>query len=75
MTAAAGTLAWIRRYYGLDVKRGDRVLYQGAPHIVCGGARSGPYLRIRPEAGGRAVSVHPTWEMQYPEKEKTDVRQ
>jgi hypothetical protein len=56
---------YIRKTYGLDVKRGDRVEYTGAPELRVGtviGAASGR-LRIRMDGGSIVGYYHPTWEL------------
>lgn len=58
-------LPYIRKAYGLDVKRGDRVLYQGGGFCKYGtvtGA-SDAYLNIRMDGEKHAGRYHPTWEL------------
>lgn len=58
-------LPYIRKTYGLDVKRGDRVIYQGGGFVkhgtVCGAADG--YLRIRMDGETSIGRYHPTWEL------------
>ena len=56
----------IRQFYGVPAKRGMRIEFQGVPYIITGTTSGQMYLRIRPIAGGKPFSVHPTWEMEYP---------
>ena len=61
------TMQWVRENYNVPVKRGAHVLFLGEPGVVVG--MSGPHLRVKMKSGryaGEIVTVHPTWEMQYP---------
>jgi hypothetical protein len=68
----AATLVWLNNFYGLHAVIGGKVLFDGVPHTIVGGAKAGPYLGITPDAGGREISVHPTWEMVYLPAEPTE---
>lgn len=56
------SIAYIRKYYQLTVKRGDRVrVFDGKLGVVVGA--QGAYLRIKLDGEKRAGSYHPTWEL------------
>ena len=62
-------LPYVRKFYGLDVKRGDRVRYTGeiaggghVRHGTVTGASDG-YLTIRMDGGNYVGRYHPTWEL------------
>jgi hypothetical protein len=61
------SLEYIRMYYGVQAKRGDRVEYtgDGTPKLgTISGAR-GAHLRIRLDGERRTGLYHPTWEIRY----------
>lgn len=51
------SLDYVRSYYGLNVKRGDRVMVFGDPGRVTSG--DGQYVRVRLDGDRRSVRVHP----------------
>lgn len=51
------SMDYIRRVYGLAVKRGDRVRYANATGSIV--AARGAYLRIRMDDHRRVFSLHP----------------
>jgi len=56
----------IRDYYGLTVKRGDRVRYDGRMGTVRGCVRNGNmHLSVLLDGDSQPVAVHPTWRMEY----------
>ena len=61
------SMEYIRRAYGVRVKRGDRVTYTGCgetEHGTVTGA-DGHYLRIRLDGHKRSGNFHPTWKLTY----------
>ncbi len=57
------SLAWIRRNYGVPAFRGTRITFQGRRGVItCG---KGKYLRVWLDGEKKAVSLHPTWEVEY----------
>ncbi len=69
------SMAYIREYYGLNVKRGDRVRYlyppRGLLHGTVTGSR-GALLRIRLDGEKRSRIFHPTWNIVYTMKGQHD---
>ena len=60
---SAWSLDYVNRYYGLDVKRGQRVIVDGRDGVVtCG---DGQYLRVRFDGAKHSVRVHPTWRVVF----------
>jgi hypothetical protein len=63
-----GSMAWIRRHYGVPARRGGRVVYTGSGgREQMGVIRSarGQYVRILLDGQKHAGSFHPTWELRY----------
>ena len=57
----------IRNYYGIEVKRGMPIVFDGRPGRITG--LDGQYLIVRLEHdafGVGAQRVHPTWRVAYP---------
>ena len=63
------SIDYIRRHYGLDVKRGTRFRFDGKSgpptEGVVVGSRNG-LLRVRFDGSKRVYSLHPTWKITYP---------
>lgn len=57
---------YIQRNYGVDPKRGQRVLAYGKPGVIVGA--DGHYLRIRLDGQKHANNYHPTDEIDYSPK-------
>lgn len=60
------SLAYIRKAYGLDVKRGGRIRYTGDGRDEFGtiiGA-SGAHLNIRLDGVRHGMPFHPTWKLE-----------
>lgn len=58
--------SYINQYYGLNVRAGSLVKFDGKSGEVVG--TSGPHLKVYMHEGhckGRVVICHPTWEMRY----------
>ncbi|OLZ72538.1 hypothetical protein AVW11_03860 [Streptomyces amritsarensis] len=55
---------YIRRYYGVAVRRGMEITFDGKPARIVG--YRGQYLRVRTPEYTRPVSIHPTWHVVYP---------
>jgi hypothetical protein len=61
------SMQYIRDYYRLPVKVGDRVTYWGGTTAREGtvvGAR-GQYLRVRLDGDKHPSTMHPTWRLDY----------
>lgn len=61
------SMAYIRRSYSAEAKRGGRVEYTGEAEAATGtitGAR-GHYLRIRLDGEKHSGLYHPTWKIRY----------
>jgi hypothetical protein len=58
---------WFKDRYGLDIKEGDTVFFQGDECVIIG-VRNG-YLKLRNKKTEKEFLAHPTWEMEYPKKE------
>lgn len=56
------TGADIRRMYGVDFKRGDRITVDGKPGVITG--FSGHYLVVRFDDEGLPHLAHPTWRVE-----------
>lgn len=61
------SMQYIRDYYGLSVKVGDRITFNGSPPpkegIVVGA--KGQYLRVRFDGEKHPQTLHPTWRVDY----------
>jgi hypothetical protein len=59
-------MEYIRRYYGVPAKRGQRVCYtyKGRREGTITGARN-QYILVRLDGENRTGAYHPTWEMEY----------
>lgn len=68
----ARSLDYVRRYYGLDVKRGDRVIVFGRPGRVTSGADQ--YIRVRRDGEKRSLRFHPRDVRLWPASEETSER-
>lgn len=55
------SLEYIRRTYNVPAKRGATVKFQGKPGVIA--SSNGKYLRVR--FGGKLLTIHPTWEVEY----------
>ena len=59
------SMAYIRRTYGVPVKRGARIRFDYADYgegVIT--SAPGPHLRVR-FADGRVRKIHPTWHVTY----------
>lgn len=50
---------YVRSYYRVDFKRGDRVVVDGRPGIVV--SFPGQYVGVRFDGEKRTANCHPTW--------------
>lgn len=57
------SLDYVRRYYGVDARRGMRVAVDGRPGVLTTGA--GHYIRVRFDGERHSVPCHPTWRVDY----------
>ena len=54
---------YVRRYYGVDYKRGDRVTVDGMPGAIV--SFPGQYLGVRFDEAPKVTHlVHPTWRVE-----------
>jgi len=60
---------YVRRYYGVNVKRGQRVTVEGRPGVVV--SFPGQYLGVRFDGERHTSRCHPTWEVDYTPTEVT----
>lgn len=58
---------YIRKTYGVPVKRGARVEYSGVSPSVVGTiiSASGAHVNILLDGAKHAMPFHPTWELRY----------
>lgn len=57
------SMDYIRKTYGLSVKRGDRCVVYGKKGTVVG--TRGPHLRIKLDDDAKTRSYHPTEEVRW----------
>lgn len=57
------SMEYIRMYYKVPAKRGQKVVANGVLGIITGSR--GAHLKIRLEGQKSSSLYHPTWEMQY----------
>lgn len=53
------TATYVRGYYGVDYKRGDRLVVEGRPGTLV--SFPGQYLGVRFDGEKRTSLCHPTW--------------
>lgn len=59
--------SYVRLYYGLDIKRGQRVTVDGRPGVIVSFPEQ--YIGVRFDGEKHTRRCHPTWEVDYePEK-------
>jgi hypothetical protein len=56
-------MEYIRTYYGVNAKRGGRIVYKNKSGTIVGS--KGPYLRIRLDGEKKIGNYHPTYEITY----------
>jgi hypothetical protein len=56
------TADYVRRYYGVDYKRGDRLVVEGRPGKLV--SFPGQYLGVRFDGEKRTSLCHPTWKVE-----------
>lgn len=56
---------YVRRYYGVDYKRGDRLTVDGRPGVLV--SFPGQYLGVRFDGEKRTSICHPTWQVKREE--------
>ena len=59
--------AYVRGYYGLTCKRGQRVTVKGRPGVIV--SFPGQYIGVRFDGEKFTTPCHPTWEVDYDPKE------
>lgn len=57
------SLEYIKQYYGVDAKRGQRVIAYGKPGVITGA--DGQYIRIRLDGQKHSDNYHPTDGIEY----------
>lgn len=57
------SMEYIRMYYKVPAKRGQKVVANGVPGIITGSM--GAHLKIRLEGQKSSSLYYPTWEIQY----------
>ena len=55
--------AYVRTYYGVDYKRGDRVVVDGRHGVVV--SFPGQYVGVRFDGETFTSHCHPTWRMEH----------
>lgn len=53
---------YVRRYYGVDFKRGDRITVDGQPGTIV--SFPGQYLGVRLDGESHVSRAHPTWRVE-----------
>jgi hypothetical protein len=56
------TAAYVRAYYGVSFKRGDRVTIDGRPGVIV--SFPGQYLGVRFDGDRHTSRCHPTWRVE-----------
>ena len=64
-TAREPPYAYIRRFYGVDPKVGQRIAHYGRPGKIIRPVGDPHYLRVRFDGRRHASNVHPTDEVDY----------
>jgi hypothetical protein len=57
------SLKYIRDYYGVPVKRGGVIKFQGDECVIK--SADAQYLRVLRLKDNRKLLLHPTWEVEY----------
>ena len=53
---------YVRRHYGVDFKRGDRITVDGKPGVIV--SFPGQYLGVRFDGSRLTLRAHPTWRVE-----------
>lgn len=61
----ASSAQYIRRYYGVHVRRGMQITVEGEPAVIVGYRNQ--YLRVRTAEFKRPITIHATYHVVYPE--------
>ena len=56
------TAAYVRAYYNVDYKRGDRITVDGRPGVIV--SFPGQYLGVRLDGEKKTSRAHPTWRVE-----------
>lgn len=66
------SIEYIRNTYGVDARRGGRVIYSGGPQPTQGTitGTDGAHLLIRLDGREHSDPFHPTWKLEYLPKPK-----
>lgn len=54
---------YVRRNYGVDFKRGDRVIFDGRPGVVV--SFPDQYVGVRLDGDKHTSRCHPTWRLDH----------
>lgn len=66
-----GAMGLIREFYGVHAKRGGRVRFMGQLGTITSAMPGEMHLRLRMDYDpSRTIIVHPTWQMEYLDKEQ-----
>lgn len=57
------SMEWHRRNYGVPVRRGRQVIFDGKPGRITSAPDN--YLRIQLDEGGSPLVAHPRWRVTY----------
>lgn len=66
------SMEYIRKHYGVPAKRGVVIQFCGKPCVITGS--SGAYLRVKSKEDSRKMTLHPTWEVEYPDESHNQSR-
>ena len=61
---------YVRRYYSLTCKRGQRVEVEGRPGLIVSFPQQ--YIGVRFDGEKFTSKCHPTWEVDYNPKEESE---
>lgn len=54
--------AYVRAYYGVDYKVGDRITVDGMPGVIV--SFPGQYIGVRLDGNRHTSNAHPTWRVE-----------
>lgn len=56
---------YVRDYYGVPAKRGQRIIVDGRPGVITSFDRSGAHINVRLDGDKHPTPCHPTWRVEY----------
>jgi len=56
---------YVRDYYGVPAKRGQRVIVDGRPGVITSVGGSYAYINVRLDGDKHPTPCHPTWRVEY----------